>query len=109
MQPDTRLRINWEAVARLARSAAPPPSPEDATYRAALWAWWAMPETEPLAAFHDALATLRAAEAACPPAAIRAVLQEAARSFHRETGRCPFCGNSGPLHLATEALWETTP
>lgn len=107
MQPDTR--INWEAVSRLARPVTTPLPAEVAAYRAALWAWWSLPETEPLVAFHDALAALRVAEAACSPATIRAVLLEAARSFHRETGRCPFCGNAGPLHLPAEALWETTP
>ncbi len=107
MQPETR--INWEAVSRLARSAAPAPSAEAVTYRKALWAWWSLPETEPLTAFHDALVALRAAEAACPPATIRAVLQEAAEAWHRATGRCPFCGTPGPLHLPVEALLEATP
>lgn len=28
---------------------------------------------------------------------------------HRETGRCAFCEQAGPLHLPAEALWEATP
>lgn len=100
---------NWAAVARLALPATPPLAAEAATYRKALWAWWSVPEAEPLAVFHDALVTLRAAEAACPPATIRAVLQEAAEAWHREMGRCPFCEKLGPLHLPAEALLEATP
>lgn len=107
MQPETR--INWEAVSRLARSVAPSPSAEAVAYRKALWAWWALPETEPLSAFHDALVTLRAAEAACPSATLLTALREAARAWHRATGRCPFCAKAGPLHLPSEAIWETTP
>lgn len=78
-------------------------------YRAALWAWWALPETAPLSASHDALAALRAAEAACPAALARAVLRKAAEAWHRGTGCCPFCGNPGPLHTPSEAIWENTP
>lgn len=101
----------WEE--RLARlkalageAGAAPPSPDagGAAYRAALWAWWGLPETAPLAAFRDALGTLRAAEAACPAAAVQAVLQGAADAWHRETWRCPFCETAGTLHLG-----ETTP
>jgi len=31
-------------------------------------------------------------------------LRETATAYHAETGRCPFCGKAGPLHLPAEQI-----
>lgn len=38
------------------------------------------------------------------PAVSWLTLRETATAYHAETGRCPFCGKAGPLHLPAEQI-----
>ncbi len=67
--------------------------------------FWRLGEDAPLDAYHSALAEIREAEAALPGMQVQTILKEASRAWHRETGRCPFCGDAD-LHSPAEAILE---
>ena len=67
--------------------------------------FWRLGEDDTMDAYHAALAEIRDAEATLPGVQVRQILKEASEAWHRETGRCPFCG--GPnLHSPAEAIVE---
>lgn len=85
------------------------PMPPLEVYRARLHEWWSL-TAQGQAADHEtvfstlyALDQLSAEVGADRSAALR---QQWAAEWHRRTGRCPTCGERGPLHLASEASPE---
>lgn len=80
-----------------------PPTPVPA-FRQALQAWFSMVAREAngdLASpeeAHALLAEINCVWAEVGPAFAEAVQRQEARTYHRETGHCPFCGQPGVFH-----------
>jgi hypothetical protein len=64
--------------------------------------YWTLSETEPLEVFRQAYLEITSLEVAADPENAWRTLREAATAYHVETGRCPFCGKAGPLHLPAD-------
>ncbi len=82
----------------------PPPSTPVPALRRALRAWFAMTAREAdgtLPTIEEArslLSEIRRLWDDVGPAFAEAVERQEARTFYRETGRCPFCGAPGLFH-----------
>lgn len=75
--------------------------PTDATHLAEAYEqFWLLPEEAPLEAYQELAHAIGTLEATLPRATVTDTLEQTARAFHRQTGRCPFCGQPGQLHLA---------
>ena len=64
--------------------------------------YWSLPESEPLTVFEATRDEITALERKADVRETWQTLLEAATAYHAETGLCPFCRNSGPLHLPSE-------
>lgn len=61
--------------------------------------YWLLPEETSLEDYRQLSRAIATIEAALPSATVTNTLEQTARTFHRSTGRCPFCRQLGPLHL----------
>lgn len=81
--------------------------PTDATHLAEAYEqFWLLPEEAPLEAYQELAHAIGTLETALPPATVADTLKQTAHTFHRQTGRCPFCGQPGPLHLTAATHGE---
>jgi len=60
--------------------------------------YWTTPESESVATFTALLEEIATLEGQFDPGEAIVLLEAAAKRFHQETGVCPFCRFTGPLH-----------
>ncbi len=98
--PDTSSGMGEEREARA--QAAPRKLPLATDLAEAYRSYWTLAEREPLERFRMLYRHIIRLESATDPRVAWRTMREAATAFHTETKICPFCKESGPLHLPAE-------